>query len=229
LFTVTHIILGLLVSTSSSQDSLPVVLADSGTTEPRSLAPTLSNVGFPPADFGEAYAPELPDTLGPEPLNPFREAADSSHRPRAIEYSNFYYTRLAIHRAASYATLPLFAAEFIVGRKLITQDTSASGSLRNWHSVLAGGIAGLFAINTVTGVWNLLEDRKNPEGLTRRTLHSLMMLTADAGFVVTGATAPHHRRNTPLPANYGRTHQAVAISSMGLALGSYLMMLIWKD
>ena len=42
----------------------------------------------------------------------------------------------------------------------------------------------------MTGVWNLAESRKDPHHRTKRTIHSVLMLLADAGFVVTGATAP---------------------------------------
>ena len=58
------------------------------------------------------------------------------------------------------------------------------------------------------------------------------MIAADAGFVVVGATAPgdDFRENGGTGHSSGAsTHRDVAIGSMGLALGSYLMMLIWKD
>jgi len=86
-------------------------------------------------------------------------------RPRAVEYSNFYTTRLTIHRYASYATLPLFVAEYALGRSLYNQSPdSTSSSLRSAHGAVAIGIAGLFGVNTVTGGWNLWDARKDPAG-----------------------------------------------------------------
>ncbi|HEX3276717.1 MAG TPA: hypothetical protein VHR43_17815, partial [Gemmatimonadales bacterium] len=73
-------------------------------------------------------------------------------RPRAIEYSDAYGTRLAIHRYASYAELPLFAAEFALGQRILngerTGDRASSGT-RSAHSAVAGGLGVLFAVNTV--------------------------------------------------------------------------------
>lgn len=152
-------------------------------------------------------------------------------RPKAIEYSDAYYTRLKIHRYASYATLPLFVAEYFVGQKLIHEGTSASHSLRNSHRLLATGIGVLFGVNTVTGLWNLWDSRKEPAGRARRTIHGLLMLTADAGFVATGMTTPRRREGGVriISSSRANTHRALAIGSMSLATASYLMMLIWKD
>lgn len=153
-------------------------------------------------------------------------------RPHAIQYSQFYYTRLAIHRYASYATLPLFAAEYILGEKLYRNDSTASSGLRGAHSAVALAIGGLFAINTVTGGWNLWQSRKDPEGRTRRYLHAALMFLGDAGFVATAATAPGHERERDgvvIPANGNKSlHRNLAIASFSTSLVGYLMMLLWK-
>ncbi|HXI20027.1 MAG TPA: hypothetical protein VNH46_03030, partial [Gemmatimonadales bacterium] len=155
-------------------------------------------------------------------------------RPRAIEYSDGYYTRLRIHQLASYLTVPLFVAEYIDGQHLIN-NPGTRGFARDVHGPLAVSIAGLFAVNTVTGVMNLWEGRKDPNGRTRRWIHGLSMIVADAGFVAVGMTAPHHHRDPttgarlPTDPSQARTHRDLAIGSMSLALSSYLMMLIWKD
>jgi hypothetical protein len=166
-------------------------------------------------------SPLRPDFYGVEP---------APQRPRAVEYSEAYHVRLAIHQIASYATLPLFVAEYLLGRKLMTSPT-VSQSTRQAHQTVALGVAGLFGVNTVTGAWNLWEGRKSPQGRLRRYLHSGLMMLADAGFVATGLTAPHHRRLSGFqPTTSQRNlHQAVAIASMSTALVSYGMMLIWKD
>ena len=146
-------------------------------------------------------------------------------RPVAIEYSDFYATRLAIHRYASYTMLPLFVAQYIAGEDLLKNGTNASSFARNWHRPLATSVAVLFGVNTVTGLWNLWDSRHDPAGRTRRTIHSLLMLTADAGFVATGITAQQARNS----GSRRSLHQKLAIGSMAISVVGDLMMLIWKD
>jgi hypothetical protein len=152
----------------------------------------------------------------------------SSPRAKAISYSDGYYLRLKIHRLASYATLPLFAAQFAVGQKLYDGDRSSS--LRSAHSALAAGTAVLFGLNSVTGVWNLWEARKDPNGRGKRLLHAILMLGADAGFVATGALAPEGEEGEGRfhSDNRRNTHRTVAISSMAVATAGYLYMLLAK-
>lgn len=139
-----------------------------------------------------------------------------------IEYSDGYFKRLTIHKWASYLTLPLFVGQYVVGQKLM--DGEGSGSLRSAHGALAGGVAALFAVNTVTGAMNFWEARKDPYGRNRRTLHSALMLLADVGFVATGALAKENEHGGTAD---NSTHRAVAIASMGTALFSYAIMLPW--
>ena len=105
-----------------------------------------------------------------------------------MTHSEGYEVRSKIHKVASYATLPLFVAQYIVGQELY--DGNGSESAKSAHGALVIGMATLFAVNTVTGVWNLWDDRHETQGRTRRWTHGLMMLAASAGFVATGATAP---------------------------------------
>jgi hypothetical protein len=152
-----------------------------------------------------------------------------ARRPVAVEYSEGYQTRLKIHKYASFATLPLFVAQFAVGQKLY--DGNGSDGTRTAHGILAGGTAVLFGVNTVTGVWNLSEGRKDPNHRTKRMVHGILMAVADAGFVVTGLTAPESEHEGELFAyesggNDRSTHRAVALTSMGIATVAYLMMLI---
>jgi len=180
----------------------------------------------------------LPTAPPPEPppgLTSARMAlapADTGQRrPRAIEYSNSYAVRLTIHRYASYATLPLFIAEYALGRSLYnTAPDSVSSSVRSAHGAVAVGIAALFGVNTVTGGWNLWDARKDPAGRTRRYVHAALMLVSDAGFVATGALAPSRRAELAgtIDPNRRRLHRTVAIASMSTALAGYVMMLIWK-
>ncbi|MEO8031694.1 MAG: hypothetical protein ABJC74_10350 [Gemmatimonadota bacterium] len=164
------------------------------------------------------YAAVLPDTAPPG-------------RPHAFEYSHAYQVRNDIHRWASYATLPLFAAEYYLGQKLYNADSASLRNMRGTrsaHSAVALGVAGLFGVNTITGVWNLWEGRKDPNGRTRRFIHSGLMILSDAGFVATGSSAPDdHEGRGGNNAGAG-THRALAIASISTAMAGYLMMLIWK-
>ncbi len=141
-------------------------------------------------------------------------------RPKAIEYSDWYARRLAIHKWASYATLPLFAAQYITGNQLLKQGRYASPA-RYVHGPVATAIAGLFLVNTVTGVWNLKESWPDHEGRTQRTLHSTLMLLADAGFVVAGELAKPGLNSSVKR----QQHKQVALVSMGISLTGYFMML----
>jgi|WetSurMetagenome_2_1015567.scaffolds.fasta_scaffold263088_1 hypothetical protein len=147
--------------------------------------------------------------------------------PKAFSYSNGYYTRRKIHKYASIATLPLVVSEAIVGQKLL--DNRNDDSLRSAHSALASGIAVLFGIESVTGAWNMWEARKNPNGRGKRMFHGILMLAADAGFVATAVTAPHHEDDDQgLSHDSASTHKAVAYASFGVATISYLYMLFTR-
>ena len=146
-------------------------------------------------------------------------------RARAFEYSDGYRTRLKIHKYASYATLPLFVAQFAVGQKLY--NGNGSDGTRSLHGALAATTAALFAVNTVTGVWNLAEGRKDPNHRTKRLVHGILMAVADAGFVATGVMTPESEGGEGEGGGTSRsTHRAVALSSMGIATVAYLIMLI---
>jgi hypothetical protein len=147
-------------------------------------------------------------------------------RTIAIEYSDLYYTRLTIHKYASYATIPLFVLQYVSGQELIRHPGEGSWA-RDVHGPAAAGIAVLFGVNTVTGLWNLYDSRKDPNGRTRRTVHSLLMLAADAGFVWAGALAPDDEEGAG--SSRANQHRTVAITSGSVALAGYLMMLIWKE
>lgn len=186
--------------------------------------PTASHVSLTsPVPVAPGGLSPVEPTVPPTGARPDDARPDDDPAPQLIEYSDAYFTRLTIHRWASYLTVPLFAGQYVVGRKLMNGD----GSLRGVHGVLAASVAGLFAVNTITGGLNLIEARKDPEGRTRRTIHSVLMLLADAGFVATGLTAKESEDeggfySGPVTNN---THRNVAIASMGTALLSYAIML----
>jgi hypothetical protein len=147
--------------------------------------------------------------------------------PAAIDYGHGYEVRARIHRYASYTTLPQFGAQIIVGQKLrneLDRGENTHGGLKTAHTALATGIVGLFAVNSITGVWNLVESRKDPNNSKLRLAHSIMMLGADAGFVATSVITPGHEHGG-LDESHG-PHRTIALTSIGVATAAYLMMLI---
>ena len=164
--------------------------------------------------------------------SPISVASADTGRPQAIEYSDAYAIRLKIHQVGSYIALPLFAAEYFLGEKLLADERNAriSGvpvrsSVRGAHSTVATGLGVVFTANTITGVWNLIESRREPAGRTRRWAHSLSMLLADAGFLLTAQAAADARESN---ADADR-HRNLAIGSLSLAAASTIMMWLWKD
>jgi len=227
----------LLALVTGAQDTIPAapVLPLGDPIGPVSLAPTVDNLSL----LGAALAapPAEPEATPLGRAAGLQDPSDTTRprRPKAIQHSDLYYTRLKIHQLASYLTVPLFVAQYLSGRELWNHPDS-HGLARDAHGPLAASIAGLFAVNTVTGVWNLWDSRKDPSSRTRRWIHGLTMLAADAGFVVVGATAPGDDDGEGgggggggIHSSGARTHRNVAIASMSVALSSYLMMLIWKD
>ena len=160
---------------------------------------------------------------------------DSLQKRRpVVEHSNAFYTRLTIHRWASYTMVPLFVAQYVAGEQLISRRDRGedAGSLSGLHGTLAGAVAGLFVVNTVTGAWNWWDERREPEGRTKRTVHSLLLLLADAGFVATGATAngiEDEDEGEDEGGGSASTHRNLAIGSMAVATVGAAMMWFWKD
>ena len=165
----------------------------------------------------------------PEPLRAALANAniDSSDQtappPRATEYSHAYQVRAKIHKYASFATLPLFATEIALGQSLYNDP---GGGKKTAHAIVGAGIGSLFAVNSVTGVWNLVEGSKDPVGRKRRLTHGILMLAADAGFFGTFLSAPGgHERDFNEFNDSRSTHRTIAITSIGLATAGYLTML----
>ena len=176
-----------------------------------------------PADTNHALA------VGPRdsPVGVTREsAADTTPRVRkkATQISDGYSTRLTIHQIASYATIPLFASQLIVGSNLYNADSKGAPRpawAKSAHKPLAYALAGLFAVNTVTGSMNWWETRHQTEGRTWRTIHAALMLASDAGFAYTGSMGESARNSS---ADRDK-HRQWAIASSSVALVSYAMML----
>jgi hypothetical protein len=143
-------------------------------------------------------------------------------RPVAVEYSDAHYTRAKIHKYASFATLPLFATELALGQSIYNDPNANTSTAKGAHIAVGSAITGLFAVNTVTGVWNMWESRNDPSHQKLRLIHGILMLGADAGFVATFGSGPNGRSATI--DTQKQTHRTLAITSIGLATASYLMM-----
>jgi hypothetical protein len=154
-------------------------------------------------------------------------AADAQgQRPVAIEYSDAHETRAKIHRYVSWAALPLMATEFALGEKLYNDPNSVDSSSRGVHAAVGAGLISVFGVQSVTGVWNLVESNQAP-GRTKRWVHGLMMLAAEGGFVAAAATAPGHGRSGSLTFDADKaTHRDIAIVSLGVGTAGYLLMLL---
>lgn len=165
--------------------------------------------------FAPAETPALADASG-----------QTSPAPRvaAVEYSDAYKTRAKIHKYASFATLPLFAAELWLGQSVYNNVTFQDEGKRSAHIVVGTGIIGLFGVNTVTGAWNLWEARKDQNGRTRRLIHGLLMMGSDVGFLATWATGPNRYRYYSDWEGARSTHRAIAVTSIVTATAGYLVM-----
>ena len=235
-------ILGILLAVSQDPGTIgaaavrPVAYAHPAATVEQAERPIPLPLAFRQPDRAAARRTVPPPIAGSAvgtsaalPMRAPAEGEPQAEAPQLFEYSDAYYTRLTIHRIASYATVPLFITEFLAGQELLNEGESAAGWAKSVHGPVAGVLAGLFVVNTVTGGWNLLEARRDPANRKWRTAHSILMLLADAGFVATGSTAGEAAFDDDDGGggdrSRARTHRAVAITSMGVSLAGYLMML----
>jgi hypothetical protein len=196
--------------------ALAFLIALAGTADTVRVAPVVAD--SVPATLTSRL--ELPVSLQLE--------ADTTPRRRrkSIEVSDWYERRLRIHRYGAYATLPLFVFQAAAGNELYHKGSGADGWARNGHRVGATALATVFSVNTVTGLWNLWDSRAVPQGRTRRTIHTLLMLASDAGFAYAGIKLSEDAEQS---AEARRKHRNTAYTSMGIAVTGAGMMLLWRD
>ena len=213
----------LLVSSAASATSFEV---------PVSLAPGAA-AHNPWASFWlpSAYSVDAPAAVSRPlfgmPAPAFAQADPQPVHAAAVEHSDAYQTRAKIHKIASFATLPLFAAEVALGQSLYN-DVSNPGTRKAAHAAVGAGIIGLFGVNTVTGAWNLFgEGRQDKQGRTLRLVHGLLMMAADAGFLATWAAGPNSEgsRHALTYEADKTTHRNLAIASISVGTAGYLLML----
>lgn len=117
--------------------------------------------------------------------------------------------------------LPLFAFQYVAGRELFDKSSAAPAWAREGHGVAATGVAALFGVNTVTGVWNLYDGWRDPQDHRRKVFHAVMMIAADAGFVATGLLADEAEESS----SKRDLHRTVALTSIGVATIGWASML----
>jgi len=157
-------------------------------------------------------------------------AAQTPAGPPPFEYSDGYRTRAKIHKLSSWIMLPMFGLEAYLGQKMFNDVGQATDGNRRLHKAVAWGIGGLFAVNTATGIPNLVESRRDPSKSDLTLIHGVLMLVADAGFLVTAMTRPNSQTAAGLDIYTPKKNQhlTIAYASVSLASLSYLLMLFGK-
>jgi hypothetical protein len=185
-----------------------------------------------PIHFGDAPLPGKPLnlrlTFAPAAATgPSAKADQTAAPPKAFEYSDAYRTRAKIHKLSSWAMLPLFGIETYIGQKMFNDVTQATDGARRLHKTVAWGIGGLFALNTATGIPNLVESRSDPDKSDLALIHGVLMLVADAGFLVSALTRPNSQTASGLNIYEPKKNQhlTIAYASISVASFSYLLML----
>jgi hypothetical protein len=170
--------------------------------------------------------PRLVSAVASDPWFTVTSADTLIKKKRAlVEYSDWYGRRLTLHRTLSWTMLPLFAVSYYTGTRLARDGRSNSPyAVRALHPWAATGAAAVFGVNTVTGLWNVWDARHDPEGRTRRLIHSALFLIADAGFAYAGSIGEQARNDSQIRSR----HRAIALSSMGVSTAGWLIMLIGR-
>ena len=218
-----------------SGTSLAAQQASEQTVEPGTIATSQDSVQAP-ADS------TIPILVAARPVGLLATRVIDEHpflqdttRRKAVTYSDWYARRLRVHRYGSYAMLPLFVTQFVLGNKLInqkneqfagTRTTPIDDNLRSTHKVIAGAVGALFVVNTTTGLWNLFASRHTVEGRKLRTVHALTMLVADAGFAYTGYLSSQAVAHGPPEA---RKHRNIAVASFSIATAGASLMWFRRD
>lgn len=147
-------------------------------------------------------------------------------RRKSIEVSDWYERRLRIHRYGSFAIYPLFALQAVAGNQLFQDPKNAPDWAKTGHRVGATGLATVFTLNTVTGLWNLWDSREVEQGRSRRYTHALLMLASDAGFTYAGLKLSEEAEQS---FSKREDHKRLAYGSMATALSGVALMTFWKE
>lgn len=142
-----------------------------------------------------------------------------AHRSKEDDGGEWYGRRLTLHRYAAWAAVAAFPVEIYTGRRLLS-DGADPEWVRNTHTTTVWVLGSTFAVNTVTGVWNWWDSRKEPEGRGWRTAHALVMVAADAAMFATARAGQAAARGESR-----ERHQTLAFTTAGLTAIGHLMML----
>jgi hypothetical protein len=202
------------------RDTVPTAGVDTGATSAPADSTSFTAASTAPATSTTSYRlePTVDARLAPDWSRAL--ARDTIPRRRkAVEYSDEYYSRLQLHRIGSWLEFPVFGTEYWLGQKLISGGDNGDW-VKTTHAVVAGTLGGLFAINTVTGVWNLYESRHDTDQRALVWTHSALMLASDAGFLITAMLAGDAEDSS-----HGQDkHRNAALVSMSIAsVGTLLM------
>ncbi|MEP6780066.1 MAG: hypothetical protein ABJC26_09270 [Gemmatimonadaceae bacterium] len=147
-------------------------------------------------------------------------------RRKAVVYSDAYGTRATIHRRLSYAMVPLFAISYFTGDQLFKNGSNSSSFVINAHRASATAVSVLFAVNAVTGGINLWQGRHDPIDRKRKLLHSALFIASSAGFSYAGAVLANQAETSLAKRNQ---HKQLNLISMGLSIGSVVVMMVPHD
>src|SRR5512147_2474472 len=101
----------------------------------RPMAATIEPADSTAAALRRKFIPEARQV----PAWVYASASDTlpKRRRRSVEYSDWYYRRLQVHRWASWLELPVFGTEYWLGQKLIS-DQHVAGWVKPTHATVAG-------------------------------------------------------------------------------------------
>lgn len=146
-------------------------------------------------------------------------------RRRSVDVTEWYARRLTIHRYAAYTALPVFAFQYLAGEQLFEHGSDAPAWAKTGHRMGATALAGIFAVNTVTGAWNWWDSRSVKKGRVLRTLHAVSLLGADAAFTYAGVRLADEAENSGTKRSQ---HRTVALSAIGVSVASGLAMKLFN-
>jgi len=178
---------------------------------------------FGAGDSRVAARPRANDWQGPIVVAPLDTPV---RRRRVVELSDWYGRRLMVHRITAYTVPALFAWQWYKGDQLMDRargEGSFDDDPKSGHELGAALITSAFAINAVTGAWNLWEARGTPQGSTARWLHTISMVAAAGGFAYAGLklTDDIESAQTFDDAMQARKdHRNLALASMGVTVVS---------
>ena len=125
--------------------------------------------------------------------------------------------------------VPVFAAQYVAGQTLYDAGNggpAAPGWAKPVHETGAATIAGIFGVNTLTGLWNLWDSRHTEDHRWLRLSLSVIMLGADAAFAYTGIKLADDAEESQAKR---RQHRDAALWSMGVSVGSGVVMKIFNN